>query len=524
MRSEKYAKYLTLMGAHFVNAPLGFGWIFGNLSAYMESYFMCYCYPGCVDGDSQWILTLFLASGSPGLFFATPLIKRVGIKWAGIFAMIVCAVGLLTSSWTVGVSVIATAVFMGLINGMGAGVAVCAGFTFVKAYAGKHTGVFLATTISAPTILAIAQNQIITAYVNPKNLKADKRIGPKAYFSESEMLDRVPEVIFIIGAMTLGLQAFGYLLVSSPPPPAIPVKTQLDSQGGKVQDTEHQDHSQAHCDGNTSHSANGNGLNPKSTLITSSTESLTYKSNVCCQDDFAKTLSEQSHEMHSNSSAVRPSIDASMEHSADINSSNCSCLSPFKPLETLRTRPFQVSWLYSLAMAYSFVLKNTYYKQFGLLYINNDRYLTLIGSLIPVVASSARVIFGGLMDKGIISLQDSMCISLSVNAVLFTFWYFVPQVSAIGYMFLVLGLAGIHSLVYTILAAGTLHICGEEHFTSNFNMLYSSETVGAILSALIVSKLLDTVGWFWLFASCSIVSLCVLSLTVLTDFSKTKKV
>ncbi|GFO40578.1 oxalate:formate antiporter [Plakobranchus ocellatus] len=524
MRSEKYAKYLTLLGAHFVNAPLSFVWIYGNLSAYMESYFMCYCYPGCVDGDSQWILTLFLASGSPGLFFATPLIKRVGIKWVGILGMFVSAVGLLTTAWTVGVSVIATAVFMGLINGMGAGIAVCAGFTFVKAYAGKHTGVFLATTTSAPTILAIVQNQIITAYVNPKNLKADKNIGPKAYFSEPELLDRVPEVIFIIGAMTLGLQAFGYLLVSNPQPTTIPVKTELDSQGAKVQDTEHQDHSQAHCDGNTSHSANGNGLNPKSTLITSSTEPPKYKSNVSCQDDFAKTLSEQSHEMHSNSSAVRPSMDASMEHSADIHGSNCSSPSPFKPLETLRRRSFQVSWLYGVAMVYGLILKNTYYKQFGLLYINNDRYLTLIGSLIPVVASSARVIFGGLMDKGIISLQDSMCISLSVNAALCAFWYFVPQVSAIGYMFLVLGLAGIHSLVYTIAAAATLHLFGEEHFAPNFTMVYSAATGGAILSALIVSELLHNAGWFWLFASCSIVSLCVLTLTVLTDFSKTKKV
>ncbi|GFN90539.1 oxalate:formate antiporter-like [Plakobranchus ocellatus] len=528
MRSEKCAKYLTLVGAHFVNAPLSFVWLYGNLSAYMESYFMCYCYPACVDGDSQWILTLFVASGCPGLFFASPVIKRLGIKWAGILATIVCAIGFFVTAWTIRVSVIATAVFMGLITGMGAGTTVCAGFVFVNAYAGKHIGVLLATTTSAPTILAIVQNQIITAYVNPNNLKADTQKGPKVYFSQPEILERVPEVILIIGAMSLGLQIIGYFLVSSPPPPSPETQdkpysiTENDPQEFISQDSDNQNRGQAHCDGNNIRSASENVLNNRSGLLINSNETQNYKANVCCQEELAQTLSMQSQDKNSKADAIKPSSDASTKHVTKINASHRNGTRSLKAAETLRTHSFKVFWLYGVAMVYGLILKNNYYKQFGLIYINNDRYLTLVGSLIPVVASSARVIFGSLTDKGILSIKDCMCLSLSVNSVLCAFWFFIPQISTIGYMFLVLGLASIHSLVYTIAAAGTLQMFGEEHFSSNFTMMYSSSTAAAILSALIVSELLKNVGWFWLFATCSIVSLCILGLTVFTDFPTTK--
>ena len=87
-------------------APLSYLWMYGNLSEYMESYFRLTCSPDCMDGDSQWILSLSIAMVCPGILVTKPLVDRIGLKWTGILsAALFNAAPMFGSAWTVNVSV-----------------------------------------------------------------------------------------------------------------------------------------------------------------------------------------------------------------------------------------------------------------------------------------------------------------------------------------------------------------------------------------------------------------------------------
>ncbi|KAK3764021.1 hypothetical protein RRG08_004385 [Elysia crispata] len=386
-------------------APLSFLWNYGNLSAYMESYFQVYCAPDCVDGDSQWILNTYLAAGCPGVFLSWFILKKMGPKKAGIIIMFFTNVSLIASSWTLQVSIVGTAMLMGVVSGLGIGPTICIGFMYINGWAGKNAGLLIGTATSAPTILAVVQNQIITAYVNPRNLKADTVIGVRAYFSQREILERVPEIILILGFMGLGLQMFGYLLISNPP-----------TASDHTQEVKGNDYSGNHID-------NGcyNNQDSKSTLVNRKESSKHYDANTIKADNFNTLKSSEVGTLQTNHQTNDG--DAVRSNSTAYN------VRSYTPTEALRSGHFYALWLYGFAICYGLILKNNYYKQFGLLYINNDVFLTLVGSLVPVFASTTRIILGTCIDRNILSIQDCLVISLAANSFLCAFWFFAPQVS-----------------------------------------------------------------------------------------------
>ncbi|RUS80971.1 hypothetical protein EGW08_011246 [Elysia chlorotica] len=372
---------------------------------------------------------------------------------------------------------------MGAVSGLGLGPTVCIGFMYINGWAGKNSGLLIGTATSAPTILSIAQNQIITAYVNPKNLKADTLIGVRAYFSQREILERVPEIILILGCMGLGLQIIGYLLITNPPTASDP------TLNGKDNDVEkHPENGKENISQNIS--------DPKSLLVNRNEPAKHYDANSI-KDDNEKTSAISDREIFQENNQTNHVESHSKYHN----------VRSLKPSETLRSSNFYAMWLYGAAVGFGLILKNNYYKQFGLIYINNDVFLTLVGSLIPVFASATRIILGACIDRDILSIQDCLVMSLAANTFLCAFWFFAPQVSAILYMVLILALACAHSMVHTIVGTGVSKLFGNEHYFLNYGLVYSSGFLIAIVSALVVSPLREALGWFWLFASCSILGI-----------------
>ncbi|GFN73860.1 oxalate:formate antiporter [Plakobranchus ocellatus] len=498
-------KYCSIIGAHFIRAP--FLWIYGNLSAYTDSYFRFSCYPKCSDCDPQWLLPLYVAGMFPGFFMVKPLVKAFGLKWTGMIAMALTNVALLGSAWSIQVSIAWTAVMYLLLLGPGAGITVSVTFQVVSGWAPERAALLVASTSGMSTMLAVLQNQIITAFVNPKNLQPDAKIGPRTYFSQPEILDRVPEVLIIYGAMTLGLQLAGYLLITNPP----------------------------------SHSPDSSDK-VKKNFKCSATDPMTKEDDCIPLDDInsfddqKKNEAVKNYGTNSGNWKCKQSLDLSQTEKSDSSHYNhCEKFDSevggeeemtklradkdwsYTPKEVLRSPVFYAVCFFGTAMEYSILLTSNFYKKFGLLYIHNDKYLTFVGTLVPIISTCSRVVFGIFMDKDLLSFKDATIIGLSLNSVLCAFWYLSARVSDILYMFIILGLAIAQSVLFVVIPTAALRLFGPTHLSTNYGLVASFTIISSILSPVVNSPLLHAVGWQWVFTTGSIFSLLVLCLMTVTS-------
>ncbi|RUS76348.1 hypothetical protein EGW08_015878, partial [Elysia chlorotica] len=348
-----WKKVCSLIGAHLITSPLSFIYIYGNLIAYVDSYLQLECSDRCLDADTQWILAFYVAGQFPGAFIVQPLLKKVGPRWSGMITMLICNAAIILSAWTLQHSVLWTVFLYGLLVGPCAGISSALSLHVVNTWSPMWAGFFMATVTGYPTVLSLVQNQVITSYVNPDNLEADKMIGLKTYFSQPQLLNRAPI--------------------------------------------------------------------------------------------------------------------------------------------------FYSLFLFGVATEQSLMTKAYFYKEFGQIYINNDKFLTLVGSIEPIISTLFRIMFGALLDIHILSIKQCILYSLALNSVLCFFWYFVPQVSALLYLFLLLSLSVSHCLLYVVWFCAGLKLFGQDHLLTNFGLITSFLLVGSLITPIVVHVLLGNLGWFWLF-------------------------
>ena len=499
--SEKCLRYCSIIGAHLVTAPLGFLWIYGNLSAYMDSYFSFACYPECMDGDSQWILCLCMAMLCPGTLITKHLADKVGLKLSGVVAAILLNAGLFASAWTLRLSVAGTTMLLGVLMGLMQGVGSVVAFQYVEGWAPDKASLYMASTTGASTLLSMLQNQIITIIVNPDNLKPDAMRGSRTFFSQKEILDRVPMALIVYAAMICGLQFVGYILLAPEAKPYTPIDSLNISKK-----------EQCESDGKNS-TAEDDSTKNRLEISEIQTKGRIHREYGSNSIHISKT--DQKPDGQVPSLSTLDIKDKTFDSSTSTEDKRRS-LTPF---ETLQTPTFYALFMFGISTLYALILKANYYKQFALLYIPDDRYLTLVGTLIPVVAAISRLFLGAGLNRHLISIKDVCILSLAVNSVLCAFWYNVAQVDALLYMFLILFLSLVQSVYYIIFPVASLDIFGPAHFSTNYGLLLLSFLPVGFLSPVVIPRLLQFLGWFWLFASASILCLLTLIVVVVTDFN-----
>ncbi|GFO48201.1 oxalate:formate antiporter [Plakobranchus ocellatus] len=489
-------------------AQFSFIWFYGNLSAYTDSYFRFSCYPECLDCNSQWVISLYVAGNFPGAFMVKSMTNRFGLKWTGIIAMVMANTALLGSAWSLQYSVAWTAVIYGTLLGTAAGITASVSMQVISGWAPERAAFFMATSTGMATMLSVLQNQIITAYVNPENLKPDAQIGPKTYFSQPEILDRVPDVVVILGAMTFGLQALGYLLTKTPPTRSKDSPNKMDdslevtnSNTDKDEERIPFEHANDLSSLEINHAVKHYGANVQTCKeIDLKEDSKTETRNISCINNCRNSVVQIDDE--------RASKDIRMKE-----------LRSYTPKEMIRSPVFYALFFFGMALQHSLLLKSNFYKKFGLLYIRNDKYLTLVGTLIPITSSSSRIVIGTLLDKSILSFKDATMFGLSLNCVMCAFWYIAPQVNDILYMFVVLSLAAAQSLYYVVIPSAPLRLFGPNHISSNYGLVLSCTFIISFLTPVVNTALLHALGWQWVFNSGAIFSLLVLCLVALTKFN-----
>ncbi|KAK3604472.1 hypothetical protein CHS0354_007176 [Potamilus streckersoni] len=74
---------------------------------------------------------------------------------------------------------------------------------------------------------ALVFNQAITRYINPDNKVPDVIEGSDRYFSDDDLLDRVPTSFLILGATYTAMQIIGIIMITSPPDQGVNVELNI---------------------------------------------------------------------------------------------------------------------------------------------------------------------------------------------------------------------------------------------------------------------------------------------------------
>ena len=197
---------------------------------------------------------------------------------------------------------------------------------------------------------------------------------------------------------------------------------------------------------------------------------------------------------------------------SDTKSEAQSVSEVLTPAEIIRTSSYWVLWVAWGGLIFGLMLKNCFYKQFGLLYIRDDKLLTLLGTFTPLVTSIARVALGFCIDKHILSVKGSLVLGLSSSSVLCAFWYLAPQISGVLYAVLILCLSSVLGVFYVAFPIAIMRMYSSAHFSSVLAMLYTASFVVGLSVAVLTTPILHAVGWFGIFASGSFLNLVALVL------------
>ncbi|GFO24366.1 oxalate:formate antiporter, partial [Plakobranchus ocellatus] len=329
----------------------------------MDSYFQFSCYPKCADCNTQWLLSLYIVGGCPGALLTKILVKRLGLKRTGVFSMFVYSLTLLGSAWVLQHSVAGTAVLY-LFLGQAVAISYSVSYQLVNGWAPDNFALFTATVTGFPTTLSVIQNQLVTAYVNPHNLKTDAYVGHRTYFSQPEILNRVPTTVMLFGVMTFGLQLIGCILITNPS--RLSPKESFSRKPETSKSNILENKKDASITATSSVSLNE---------VENSYKLKTYGSNK----DHNETIKvSQSYQSVPSTTKLENSIGNFAERGLHTTSPPESIPKSWKPSETVKTPVFYAVWLFGVSMLYGLILKSNYYKQFALLYIYDDKFLTLV--------------------------------------------------------------------------------------------------------------------------------------------------
>ncbi|KAK0042317.1 oxalate:formate antiporter, partial [Biomphalaria pfeifferi] len=282
------------------------------------------------------------------------------------------------------------------------------------------------------------------------------------YFTQPEVLNRIPTLFLVLGGLTVGLQMIGVLLLRNP------------EEGDEIETLE---------------------MNESSPIIPE-------KKSPDSKYGEPAVIETESSFAHP-TGAPEPHKGTSV--SANVSSEKVSMADELvekTPLEALKTLDLYILWLALAFNHYGYIIKNNYYKEFGQLVIDNDHFLTTTGTVATIGVSLARILWGIATDW--LGTKATLLVFTACTTVATVFWYFTLFISPALYMFWVILISVVFTGAFILFPLAALRCYGEKHYATNYGLILSSQIVLNIISPPITKLLLINFGWFWLFFSISI--------------------
>ncbi|XP_052217852.1 uncharacterized protein LOC127835450 isoform X4 [Dreissena polymorpha] len=220
LRSRNIAGLLTIVGGVIMHLSIGATYTLGNFSPYFVSYYRNRTAETELrNEDSLWLMTATLFGGAIGVSMSGLMVNRFGPRISLILGIVVFCATTALNYFSVRGSYAAMVIIYGFINGFGNKIIYPIPVAIaIKCFPTRPSfvaGIILAGYGGGASIF----NQVITAFINPDNYSPDlvTKEGDR-YFTQPDLLDRVPYSFLVLGGLCFLLQVLGLLCIREPAP------------------------------------------------------------------------------------------------------------------------------------------------------------------------------------------------------------------------------------------------------------------------------------------------------------------
>lgn len=204
---------LALFGGFLIQLTLGSFYSFGNMMTYLTSYMRQHGSPDLTYADfivvqSVWGMTQGLIMPLSGY-----ISRWTGPRAAMLLGCLIFSLGAAATRWTLDMGLAWVAFTYGFVSALGQGIALIPTMTIGMRWFPNNKGMAMGIVVGGFGGGAFVFNQIQTAILNPDNLSPQGE-----FFTNIDLLEKVPNLMIILGGLYFSIQLFACFLVTEPQP------------------------------------------------------------------------------------------------------------------------------------------------------------------------------------------------------------------------------------------------------------------------------------------------------------------
>lgn len=202
---------MVLLGGLFSMLSFGLVYTFGNMLPYMVSYFRWKVDPSMRFGQLIWLQTLM--SGVPfAMLLGGVMERRFGGRKTAMLGSALYTTGIAVTYFSIQHSFGAVLLTMGFMASVGGSLAYNAILTTAQRWFPDSVGLAGGMIVGGYGCGAFVLSPLQTAFINP----LDYRVNSDGFFTQTDLLERVPQVFIVMAVLFALLQTAGLPFIGQP--------------------------------------------------------------------------------------------------------------------------------------------------------------------------------------------------------------------------------------------------------------------------------------------------------------------
>nr|CAH8871704.1 unnamed protein product [Trichobilharzia regenti] len=228
-KKNLYQGLLTVLGSFLLHLSLGHFYTVSNMAPYILSYIAAKVDKTITVEKAVWLSALGLGFQGIAMPLGGVLSKKFGPRAAMMATVLFAGGSVLLTYFSVKKTFIGVVITIGTIFGFGMGIGYSVAIACAASWFPERRGLVVGLIVGGFGLGSLVFTPIQTKFINPSNKKVDEE---SRYFTDDELLERVPTAFLLMGSILAALELIAFALVRMKPAPAAnqPSESQARSQ------------------------------------------------------------------------------------------------------------------------------------------------------------------------------------------------------------------------------------------------------------------------------------------------------